>query len=73
MAKIMFSQSSIAENKCTNRTNMILRSANKVKLKKDFTSKTKVYNSTLYRGKRLWDALPADLQRENDIHSFKKD
>ena len=72
MAKIMFSQSSIAENKCTNRTNMTLRSANKVKLKKDFTSKTKVYNSPLYRGKRLWDTLPADLQRENDIHSFKK-
>ena len=51
---------------------MTLRSANKVKLKKDFTSKTKVYKSPLCRGKRLWDALPVDLQRENDIHSFKK-
>ena len=72
MAKIMFSQSSIAENKCTNRTNMNLRSAKKVKLKNNFTTKTKVYNSPFYWGQRLWDTLPADLQKEDDVHSFKK-
>ena len=50
-------------------TNITLRSANKVKLKNDLTSKTKVYNSPLYRGKRQKDSLPADLQKEDDIHS----
>ena len=54
------------------RTNMTLRSAKKVKLKNNFTSKTKVYNNSFYRGQRLWDTLPADLQKEDDVHSFKK-
>ena len=31
-------------------TNIVLRSTRKVKMKKDFTSKTRVYNSPLYRG-----------------------
>ena len=72
MAKIVFSQSSNAESKCMSRTNMTLRSAKNVKLKNNFTSKTKVYNSPFYRGQRLWDTLPADLQKEDDAHSFKK-
>ena len=42
----MFSQSSIAENKCMTITNMTLRSAKKVKLKNDFTCK--IYTTALY-------------------------
>ena len=48
------------------------RAKNKVKLKNDFTGKMEIYNSPLYRGKRLWDTLLADLQKEDNIHSFKK-
>ena len=47
--------------KCSSK--MKLSSAKKVKLKNDFTSKTRIYNSPLYRGMRLWDSLPPDLQK----------
>ena len=76
MAKIIKKggkKSSIAENKCTNKTNITLRSANKVKLKNYFTSKTNVYNSPFYRGQRLWDALPVDLQKQDNMRSLKND
>ena len=36
---------------------------NKVKKNNDFTSKTRVYNSPLYRRLRLWESLPTDLQK----------
>ena len=36
-----------------------LRSKKKVHMKKDFTSKTKVLNSPLYRGLKFWDSLPS--------------
>ena len=49
-----------------------LRSTGKIKLKNDFTNKTKVINSPLYRGIRLWDSLPADVQKEENKYSFKK-
>ena len=48
-----------------------LRSNSKVKLKNKFTSITKVYNSPLYRGIRLWDQLPPDLQSEENNIRFK--
>ena len=35
-------------------------------------SKTKVLNSPLYRGLKLWDSLPADIQKEKDARTFKK-
>ena len=50
---IMYSQSTNVINlkECT--SNMRLRSANKIRLKNDFTSKMRVHNSPLYRGMRL--------------------
>ena len=48
-----------------------LRSKPKVKLKNKFTSITKVYNSPLYRGIRLWDQLPPNLQTEKNNIRFK--
>ena len=39
---------------------------------RDFTSKTRVYNSPLYRGLRLWDSLPENIHKETDKASFKK-
>ena len=55
------------------RPNMDLRSKAKVKLKNGFTSNTKVYNSPLYRGMRLWDQLPPELQKEGNNIKFKND
>ena len=55
------------------RPNMDLRSKAKVKLKNGFTSNTKVYNSPLYRGMRLWDQLPPELQKERNNIKFKND
>ena len=46
-----------------------LKSKKKVHMKKDFTSKTKILNSPLYRGLKPWDLLPSDMQK--DIHVFK--
>ena len=53
------------------RPKMDLRSKPKVKLKTDFTSITKVYNSPLYRGLRLWDQLPPEMQKEDNNVKFK--
>ena len=50
----------------------MLRSTRKVKMKKDFTSKTRVYNSPLYRGTLLWDSLPENIQKETDIKPLLK-
>ena len=49
-----------------------LRSNNKVKIKMDYTADTPVFNSPLYRGTRLWNVLPTDLQKEKDKYIFKK-
>ena len=72
LVKIMYSQSKIALNLKDCTAKMKQRSANKVKLKNDFTSKTRIYNSPLYRGMGLWDSLPSDLQNEKDKYVFKK-
>ena len=72
LAKIMYSQSSKVQNLKIITTEMNLRSKNKVKMKNDFTSKTRVFASPLYRGIRLWDLLPIELQKEKDCRTFKK-
>ena len=72
LAKIMSTQSSKIDNLKMSTTNIVLRSTRKVKMKKDFTSKTRVYNSPLYRGLRLWDSLIENIQKETDKASFKK-
>ena len=61
----MYMQTSLVENKQKDNTNMTLRSANKIKLKTDFTSKTKVYNVPFCMGLGLWDMLPADPRKED--------
>ena len=53
------------------RPNIDLRSKPNVKLKNKFTSITKVYNSPFYRGIRLWDQLPPELQKEENKITFK--
>ena len=72
LVKIMYSQSSYILNLKIDTVKINLRSKNKIHMKKDFTSKTKILNSPLYRGLKLWDSLPSDLQKEKSIQSFKK-
>ena len=66
LVKIMYSQSSQVQNIKIDTVTINLRSKKKVHMKKDFTSKTKVLNSPLYRGLKLWDSLLSDMQKEKD-------
>ena len=72
LVKIMYNQSQEENNLKECNLNMELRSAKKVKMKSDFTSKTRVLNSPLYRGLKLWDSLPANIQKEKDKYKFKR-
>ena len=72
LTKIMYNQSLEKNNRHVSVATMTLRSANKIKLKSDFTSKTRVHNSPLYRGLRLWNSQPVDMQHEKDKFKFKK-
>ena len=62
LAKIRYSQSTKVQN----------LKIDTVKMKNDFTTKTRVFVSPLYRGLRLWDSLPTDLQKEKESRAFKK-
>ena len=66
LVKIVHKTSKNMENVDISRPGIDLRSKPKVKLKNNFTSLTKVYNSPLYRGIRLWDQLPPLLQKEEN-------
>ena len=71
LVKIIHKTSKDSVNVDQERPNMDLRSRPKVKLKNKFTKITKVYNSPLYRGVRLWDKLTLDLQKEENNIKFK--
>ena len=68
----MYNQSFQIENLVNAFTDGKLRSMNMVKMKNEFTGKPKVVNSPLYRGLRLWDTLPTDIQKEPDKNVLKK-
>ena len=72
LVKIMYSQSSHVQNLKVDTVKINLRSKNKIHMKKDFTSKSKILNSLLYRGLKLCDSLPSDMQKEKNILTFKK-
>ena len=67
-----YTQSSKIDNLKMSTTSIVLGNTRKVKMNNDVTSKTRVYNSPLYRGLRLWDSLPENIQKETDKASFKK-
>ena len=54
------------------KTKIELRSKNKVKLKCNFTTKTKVQNSPLYRGILLCNRLLEETQKSKTLIEFKK-
>ena len=74
LVKIMHIQSTLNRNQVRTQTDMTmkLRSAKKVKMKNEFTNKTKVYQSLFCRGLTLSDSLPADPQKEKDEYIFRK-
>ena len=72
LVKIMHTQSKKTEYVEIKSNDRNLRSTEKINLKNTFTSKTKVLNSPLYRGTRLWNKLPVDIQKEENKYSFKR-
>ena len=73
LLRLMFSQSKVPSNVQEKNDYMTLRSTNKVKLKSDFTSLSKVQRSPYYRGLKLWDSLPEKLQKEENKSKFKQE
>ena len=67
----MYRESKNEQNINQDRPHMELRSTAKVKMKQNFTSLTKVHMSPLYRGIKVWDKLPIELQNEMDYEAFK--
>ena len=72
LIKIMHAKSPVLKSNDPENHCIELRSNKKVKIKMDYTAKTRVYNSPLFRGARLWNLLPTDLQKEKDKFIFKK-
>ena len=72
LIKIMHAKSPMHKSVDSENHGIELRSNSKVKIKMDYTAKTRVFNSSLYRGTRLWNLLPIDLQKEKDKFVFKK-
>ena len=71
LLKIMYKQSLDVTNIDTYRPTCNLRSRNKVRLKAPFTRITKIQKSPFYIGVNLWNALPQDLQIEENMEKFK--
>ena len=72
LIKIMHAKSPVLKSVDSESHSIELRSNSKVKIKMDNTAKTRVFNSPLHRGTRLWNLLPINLQKEKDKFVFKK-
>ena len=73
LLSLMYTQSKMSSNVLDKNDYMSLRSSNKVKLKSDFTKLTKVQCSPYYRGLKLWNSLPENVQKEENKLKFKKE
>ena len=73
LLSLMYTQSKMSSNVLDKNDYMSLRSSNKVKLKSDFTKLTKVQRSPYYRGLKLWNSLPENVQKEENKLKFKKE
>ena len=72
LLRLMYNQSLSDENLQEVIEYMVLRSSKKVKIKSDFTKLTKVQRSPFYRGLKLWNKLPVDVQKEVNRVKFKE-
>ena len=71
LLNLMYTESKIPSNIEESRDYMILRSTKKVKMKSDFTKLTKIQRSPYYRGLKLWNSLPENVQKEESKSKFK--
>ena len=69
----MYGQSKEEINLVKNTCDRILRSDNKSNMKYNFSSLTKLHNSPYYRGVKLWNNLPANVQMCKVKGEFKKE
>ena len=68
----MFLQSKDEINIVNSKCDRILRSNRKKMLKYDFSNLTKLHNSPYYRGVKVWNKLPHELQSCKSKTEFKK-
>ena len=68
----MYGQSKCEINLATKSCDRILRSDKKTTMKYKFSHLTKLHNSPYYRGVKLWNSLPAEIQKCGDKGEFKK-
>ena len=71
LLRLMYIQSKVDGNLQSKGSYMNLRSSNKVKMKSNFTKLTKIQRSPYYRGLKLWDQLPENVQKEQSKLVFK--
>ena len=69
----MYGQSKEEINLVKNSCDRILRSDNKTTMKYNFSNLTKLHNSPYYRGVKLWNTLPAEVQNCKVRLEFKKE
>ena len=72
LLSFMFMMSGIKENINCRRPTMTLRNSNKIKFKEKLTVKTLIQKSPMYRGIHLWNELPEDIQRSDNLRKFKR-
>ena len=68
----MYHQSKAEINLVDEKCDRILRSNRKVKMKYKFSNLTKLHNSPYYRGIKLWNNLPEEIQQCRVKSEFKK-
>ena len=71
LLNLMYTESKIPSNIEESRDYMILRRTKKAKMKSDFTKLTKIQCSPYYRGLKLWNSLPENVQKEESKSKFK--
>ena len=73
LLNLMFTKSKDATSLSVPSNNFVItRSHYKVKFVSDFTMKTRVQTSPLYRGIGLWDKLPKEIQKLDSKIDFKR-
>ena len=72
LLSFMFMMSGIKENINRRRPIMTLRNSNRIKFKVKFTVKTLIQKSPMHRGIHLWNELPEDIQRSDNLRKVKR-
>ena len=73
LLRYMFHQSKDEKNKVKSKSDQILRSNKKMKLRYKFSKLTKLHQSPFYRGVKIWNELPWEVQRSNNSVEFMTD